>query len=72
MAKQDFSIVFSNATISLEDNEIVEFPKANKKDGVIQKHVLSEVIEKLQGEERRFTITIKESVDLEPAETEGM
>lgn len=70
MAKKDFSISFNNCTISLEDNEIVEYPK--KKDEVIKTYVLSEIIEQLQGENRRFNITIRESVDLVPSETEGL
>jgi hypothetical protein len=70
MAKKDFSISFNNCTISLEDNEIVEYPK--KKDDITKIYTLSEVIEELQGENRRFNITIRESVDLVPAGTEGL
>jgi hypothetical protein len=66
MAKKDFSISFTNCTISLENNEIVEYPK--KKDEPIKTYVLSEVIKELQGENRRFNISIKESVELEPNE----
>lgn len=70
MAKKDFSISFNNCTISLEENEIVEYPK--KKDENIKSYILSEIIDQLQGEGRRFNITIKESVDLVPSETEGL
>jgi hypothetical protein len=66
MAKKDFSISFTNCTISLEDNEIVEYPK--KKDDDIKTYVLSEVLEELKGENRRFNISIKETVELEPKE----
>jgi hypothetical protein len=70
MAKKDFSISFNNCTISLEDNEIVEYPK--KKDEQTKIYTLSDIIEQLQGEDRRFNITIKESVDLVPTENEGL
>ena len=66
MAKKDFSISFNNCTISLEDNEIVEYPK--KQDGEIKTYTLSDVFSELAGETRRFNITIKESVDLAPTE----
>ena len=69
MAKKDFSISFNNCTISLEDNEIVEYPKKNEPTKI---YTLSDVIEELQGENRRFNITIRESVDLFPTETEGL
>lgn len=63
MAKQDFSLTFKDATISLEDNEIVEY----KKDEILT-YTLSDVIARLQGEGRRFTISIKESTELTPDE----
>ncbi|KON87354.1 hypothetical protein AF332_11305 [Sporosarcina globispora] len=66
MAKKDFSISFSNCTISLEDNEIVEYP-TKKNDEEIKTYTLSDIIEQLQGEDRRFSITIKESVNLTPS-----
>lgn len=66
MAKQDFNISFSNATISLEANEIVEYSKKDEED--TKTYVLSEIIDKLQGEGRRFSIKISESVELTPNE----
>jgi hypothetical protein len=66
MAKQDFNLSFKNCTISLQDNEIVEYP--TKKDEEIKTYVLSDIINKLQGEDRRFTINIRESIDLVPSE----
>lgn len=66
MAKKDFSVTFKNCTISLEDNEIVEYTKES-----INTYVLSDIIDELKGEDRRFNITIKESIDLEPAKVDG-
>jgi hypothetical protein len=66
MAKKDFNISFKNCTISLSSNEIVEYP--TKKDEEIKTYVLSDVINELQGEDRRFVINIKESVDIVPSE----
>lgn len=66
MAQKDYSISFKNCTISLKDNEVVEYP--NKKDGEIKTYILSDIIDDLHGENRRFNLSIKESVDLEPSE----
>jgi hypothetical protein len=70
MAKKDFSISFNNCTISLENNEIVEYSKKDSEQTKI--YTLSDVLNELKGEDRRFNITIKESVDLVPSETEGL
>jgi hypothetical protein len=70
MAKKDFSISFNNCTISLEDNEIVEYSKKDAEQTKI--YTLSDVLNELKGEDRRFNITIKESVDLVPSEIEGL
>ncbi|MGD6876788.1 YonK family protein [Bacillus infantis] len=66
MAKKDFSISFSNCTISLEDNEIVEYP-TKKNDEEIKTYTLSDIVAELQGKDRRFSISIKESVNLSPS-----
>lgn len=63
MAKQDFSLTFKDSTISLEDNEIVEYKKEE-----ILTHRLSDIVARLQGEGRRFTISFKESTEVFPEE----
>lgn len=57
MAKQDYSISFKNAYISLEDNSIIEH---TKEEEII--HVLSDVIKSLEG--KQLNISFKESKDV--------
>ena len=57
MAKQNFSITFRNATVSLEDNEIIEH---TKEEEIV--HVLSDVIKLL--EDKTVDITFKEIKDI--------
>ncbi len=66
MAKRDFHVTFTNATISLKNNEIVEYSK--KKDEPPKTYRLSNILEELEGDERRFNIKITESFDIEPDE----
>ncbi|MFA1510067.1 YonK family protein [Priestia megaterium] len=64
MAKLNHTLTFKNATISLEDNEIVEYMKED-----IQTHTLSDIIKRFEG--KNLDITFKEVSDLEPAEVDG-
>jgi hypothetical protein len=66
MAKQTLNYSFKNAEISLEDNTITEY---NKED--IKTYVLSDVLRKFEGVDKKVDITIKETSDLEPDEVEG-
>lgn len=68
MAKKNLTYQFKNATISLEENEIVEYDK----DENAEIHTLSDFIKLLEGEGRRFDITFKEATELAPTEREGL
>jgi hypothetical protein len=67
MAKQTLNYAFKNATISLEDNEIV---KHGKED--VKVYVLSDVLKKFEGENKKVDITIKETSELEADDLEGI
>jgi hypothetical protein len=67
MAKQTLNYVFKNATISLEDNEIVEHGKED-----VKVYVLSDVLKKFEGEDKKVNITIKETSELEADDLEGI
>ncbi|PGZ96960.1 hypothetical protein COE51_16460 [Bacillus pseudomycoides] len=66
MAKLNHTLTFKNAEISLEENTITEYLKDD-----IQTHVLSEVLKRFEGENKKLDITFKETSDLEPSEIDG-
>ena len=61
MAKQNLTYTFKSCQISLEDNEITEFGKEETKT-----YVLSDILRKFEGEDKRVDISIKETSELEP------
>lgn len=59
MAKKDFSFTFKNAFIDVENDTITEVTR----DGNFE-HVLSEVLEELEG--KQLNIGFKESIEVLP------
>ena len=68
MATGKKEYTFKNCTISLEDNEIIEYDK----DGNPSTHVLSDFLKEIESSEDRINFNIKIEKSLVPKETEGI
>jgi Lhr-like helicase len=66
MAKLNHTLSFKNAEISLEENTITEYLKDR-----IEIHVLSDVLKRFAGADKKVDITFKEVTELEPSEIDG-
>lgn len=65
MAKQNLTLNFKNAQISIDEDKIYEFTKDD-----VKVYSLSEEFSKFIGEGRFVDITLKEAVEVEPKEDE--
>lgn len=66
MAKGKKEFGFQNCTVSLENNEIVEYGKES-----IDTFVLSDILKELESPEEKINIKITVDKALVPSETEG-
>lgn len=66
MAKLNHTLTFKNSEVSLSENTITEYLKDD-----IQVHILSDVLKRFEGENKKVDITFKEVADLEPSEIDG-
>ena len=66
MARQTVNFNFKNCVISLVDNTITEYGKED-----IKTYVLSDVLRKFEGEDKKVDLNIKESSELKPDEVDG-